>query len=205
MGNWRRVHIMGTCNKKDLESLRKALDPGKDYDNFHCLVCGGLAGLPNWAEENIDVIGNLAERDYNIQDVADQLKLLGGIAPSLIVDIHCGGDYEDEKCIKTVRLHKSGKVEILSPQIDNIATINDKQIKQQLLKEIFPKKLTIYQCQSIAKKGDNKNLEFYLVGPKARMKAKWIDVYMGIFQIEGQEEAYMVKQFEFANDIYCEF
>lgn len=49
MGNWRRVEIVGTCDQSDVEPLRQALDPGRNYENFHCLVSGGLCGLKNWA------------------------------------------------------------------------------------------------------------------------------------------------------------
>jgi hypothetical protein len=105
MGNWRRVEIIGTCSPADVEPLRRALTYDQNtLDGFHCLVNGGLCGLPNWAAERIHAVGNLAERDYSPGDVAFQLIALGQVAPSLAVRVHCGADYEKEECIATVTL-----------------------------------------------------------------------------------------------------
>ena len=138
MGNWTTVHIKGTCKNKDIQKLKKALDPGKNYENFHCLVCGGICGLPNWARESIDVVGNLAERDYSSNDVANQLKELSKIAPSLSVDIHCGGDYESKDCVNTIRL-KNGKIKILPPQEKQIPEISLENMKANLLDQLMCK------------------------------------------------------------------
>jgi hypothetical protein len=136
MGNWMTVNIKGTCSSEDVEILREALDTGKDYENFHCLVCGGACGLPNWAKEDIDVTGNLAERDYDYEDIAKQLEELGKITPSLVVDIHCGGDYESKECVKTVRLHKNGKTEIVAPLQEKIPEINPVQMADNIRKQL---------------------------------------------------------------------
>lgn len=131
MGNWRRVKIIGTCSKEDVPKLREALDPGRNYENFHCLVCGGVAGLPNWAEEEINVTGNLAERDFSPRDVGDQLLKLSVTAPSLRVSVHCGADYEKPECIKTVVL-SDGDVELIEPMLEMIPEISQAQIAQGL-------------------------------------------------------------------------
>lgn len=66
-------------------------------------------------------------------------------------------------------------------------------------------KLTISQCQEIAKKSGNfDTMEFYLCGPARKLKAKWLDAYAGFFQLEGQENFIMVKTILFANDLWCE-
>lgn len=136
MGNWRRVQIIGICSNDDVPKLREALDPGKDYQNFHCLVCGGVAGLPNWADEKIDVVGNLAERDYDPRDIADQLLKLSVIAPSLRVKIHCGDDYEKPKCIKTVELYE-GDVSLKEPEIETVRDISQIQLAQGLRQQMI--------------------------------------------------------------------
>jgi hypothetical protein len=105
MGNWRTVRIVGTCAPSDVRPLAEALTVSRgDFEGFHCLTCGGLCGLRNWAAPTIDVIGNLAERDYSIDTVRETLQQLLVVAPSLRVDVHCGGDNEDQKCVETLRV-----------------------------------------------------------------------------------------------------
>jgi hypothetical protein len=131
MGNWRTVRIIGTCSKDDVTALRAELDLRTEIENFHCLGnTGGLCSLPNWGNENIDVIGNLAERDYSVNDVAKQLEKLAKIAPSLKVKIHCGGDYESTDCVNTIVL-ENGVVEIRQPEIESIGEISQSQIEAQ--------------------------------------------------------------------------
>ncbi len=105
MGNWRTVTITGTCDQEHVAALRKALDPGRDYSNFHPLVCGGIAGLPNWAATSFNVTGNLAERGYDAEDVAETFteKLLP-VAPSLTCKVHVGDNNEAANCIATVKV-----------------------------------------------------------------------------------------------------
>jgi hypothetical protein len=80
--------------------------------------------------EKIDIVGNLAERDYSIEAVAKQLEKLAKIAPSLRVKIHCGGDYESTVCINTVIL-ENGVVEIRQPEIECTGEISQGQIEAQ--------------------------------------------------------------------------
>jgi hypothetical protein len=121
MGNWRRVQIVGTCDAKDVPSLREALTVGRNFENFLCLSStGGICGLPNWAAENIDVVGNLAERGYDEESVEEALVTLKVIAPSLAVRIHVGGENESADCIATVVL-ANGETRILPvPDIDSV-------------------------------------------------------------------------------------
>ena len=65
-------------------------------------------------------------------------------------------------------------------------------------------KLTINQCESLAKKMGFDKTTFDLCGPKGKLKAKWLDAYMGIFHIDGQEGFVMTRQFEFNPDVWCE-
>ena len=132
MGNWRTVQIIGTCSSKDVPNLREHLTVDNDYSNFHCLSStGGICGLPNWAREHFDVIGNLAERDYSPEDVAEQLEKMVQDVPSLTVKVHCGGDYEDKKCVATVTV-ADGKVTIGDPEIEEVPEISQEQMKANL-------------------------------------------------------------------------
>jgi hypothetical protein len=134
MGNWTTVHISGTCNKEDLPALKEAVNTGDDWSKFHCLCnTGGLCGLGDWANESISALGNLAERDYGVEDIAEQLEKLVKEAPSLKVKIHVGGDYESLKCAATV-ICEDGKVSIDEPEIKELPSIPQGQIQANLLK-----------------------------------------------------------------------
>lgn len=136
MGNWRRVQIVGTCAAADVQKLREALKPGHDYENFHCLVNGGMAGLPNWAAEKINAVGNLAERGFTPQSVAEQLLKLLAIAPSLDVKVHCGGDYEADTCINTVVANAAPIVAVLEPEVATIPEVSAEQMTKNIYAQL---------------------------------------------------------------------
>lgn len=137
MGNWTTVHISGKCNKADLPALKEAVNTGDDWDKFHCLCnTGGLCGLGDWPNETISAIGNLAERDYDVESVAEQLKELIKIAPSLDLIVHVGGDYESLDCVATVKC-KDGVVTIFDPEIKTLPAIPEGQITGNLLKALM--------------------------------------------------------------------
>lgn len=137
MGNWRRVQIVGTCDRGDVLALRDALNYGNDFDKFHCLCNGGMCGLPNWAGENINAVGNLAERGYTPQDVADQLLKLITVAPSLNVKVHCGADYEGEKCINTVVASRTPMAAVLEPEIAVIPEAPVSQLHDNMMAQLY--------------------------------------------------------------------
>lgn len=133
MGNWMTVQIVGTCDPHDVPALKAAIILGPDYSNFHCLMGGvGLAGLPVWAAEKIDAVGNLAERDYEVEHVAKQLAKLAEIAPSLRVQIHCGGDNESHECVATLDL-ANGTVAVMPPRVKEIGEISEDQMRRNML------------------------------------------------------------------------
>ena len=137
MGNWTTVKIEGACDAKDLPALRKAVNTGDDWDAFHCLCnTGGICGIGDWTGTKIDAVGNLAERDYGKDDVAEQLRELVKVAPSLAVVVHVGGDYESKECVATV-ICESGKVSIEHPRITEIPEISQAQMQNALLAAIF--------------------------------------------------------------------
>lgn len=138
MGNWRTVYIIGKCDYLEVQKLKELIDcKGPDYNNFHCLCnTGSICGLGDWSDEVINSVGNLSERDYSIKEVAERLKKIASQVPSLEVDIHCGEDYEDKKCIKTIRLRKE-KVSIINPEIEKIPDISESQIQTNILKQLM--------------------------------------------------------------------
>lgn len=136
MGNWRRVQIIGTCDESDVRPLRVALDPGRDYSNFHPLVCGGICGLPNWAKPEIAVVGNLAERGYDADSVAETLTDLAKTAPSLRVKVHCGSDYEDAPCTATVTLGEDGVAIVGPPEVEAIPDLDEGQMHRNMLAQL---------------------------------------------------------------------
>ena len=74
-----------------------------------------------------------------------------------------------------------------------------------MLEKLFRlEKPNILQCQKIAKEIGFDKCEFDLVGPKDRLHCNWLDAYMGIFQIKGQDGFVMVRDFALLPDVYCE-
>lgn len=136
MGNWTRVQLTGTCDQSEVPTLRAALDPGKNYENFHPLVCGGVCGLPNWAAESINATGNLAERDYGVSDVERTLSELAIKCPSLAVKAHVGGDNESDECVGTVTL-ANGIATAGPAEIDSIPEINQADMRNNLLRQLM--------------------------------------------------------------------
>lgn len=119
MGIWTTVNIVGTCDRSEVSALRAAIDPGRNYENFHCLSCGGLAGLNNWASEIINAAGNLAERDYDAESVRETLEELAKKVPSLKVKVHVGRAGESLECVNTVTLD-AGKAVMGPPEIQTL-------------------------------------------------------------------------------------
>lgn len=136
MGNWIRVKIEGNCDAADVAALQKALTLEEDFSNFHCLINGGIYGLPNWAAESIDAVGNLFERDYDAEDVAYTLEQLAKVAPSLNVSVHVGGGRQSKICVATVVLQE-GKVNIAEPEIEEIPEIDEEQLSKHLRQAIM--------------------------------------------------------------------
>jgi len=146
MGNWRTIQIVGTCDRAEVAKLKEAIafdyvDP-KYYGKFHCLSnTGGIAGLGDWAGEHINRVGNLAERDYSVVDVAEQLKALAAVAPSLKLKVHCGGDYEDRGVVATITVDGAaiagGLVVIEPPEIESLPDIPQEQMRNNFVNALL--------------------------------------------------------------------
>lgn len=136
MGNWRTVYITGTCPEDEVQRLTDALYGGSGYENFGPLCWmdnPGLCGLGKWPAAKIMRVGNLAERDYSVDQVAEHLTKAVELsnATGLDIKIHCGDDNEKDNCIATI-VCKDGKVETFKPEIETIPDIPDKQIRSNL-------------------------------------------------------------------------
>ena len=133
MGNWRRANVIGTVDDGEVGALRKALtfDP-KTYEGFGPLSNGGIAGLPMWATPTFNVVGNLGERGYDEESIAEHLETLAEAAPSLRCVVHLGGDYETDDCVKTITI-ADGKTQITEPQVDVLGAIPEAQMQGHLM------------------------------------------------------------------------
>lgn len=148
MGNWRTVQIVGGMLAEEVDALRAELNQNFRFDldnpahlaqnkKFGPLSCtGGLCGIGSWPDTSINVVGNLAERDFSEHDVAEHLATLAKVAPSLGVLVHCGGDYEDEKCVATVVLFE-GIAVVRPPDIERIGAIPKMQIENNMFRQLF--------------------------------------------------------------------
>lgn len=127
MGNWRTVTIVGRIGSADAPAAVGFVELGPDPANwkaFHCLCWPGpsLGGLGRWVPQLggvIHAVGNLAERDYGVEDVAETLRRMVLIAPSLDVEVHCGGEYEDPTCVATVSV-RDGQVTVGPPKVTRV-------------------------------------------------------------------------------------
>jgi hypothetical protein len=138
VGNWRIVQIVGSCAVEDVPALVKEImwDSRRERQPFYCLShTGGLAGLPMWVGEAINAVGNLAERNYGPEDVATDLENLAQVAPSLLVKVHCGGDWESQDCIATVVL-ENGIVAVEEPEIVRIPDPPEGQWRANLFEQL---------------------------------------------------------------------
>lgn len=140
MGNWRTVSITGTMTAGDAAKLRDFLSYSYDtpdgFDNFGPLsfnpIRPGLCGLGAWPADQVSACGNLAERDYSVEDVAGELRKLVSLAPSMLLQVHCGGDWESDECVATV-LVGEGLVRTVKPQQAKVAAPGEAQMMGNFL------------------------------------------------------------------------
>ncbi|HCT78708.1 MAG TPA: hypothetical protein DGT23_19535 [Micromonosporaceae bacterium] len=124
MGDWMTVTITGNIDPADAPAARAFINIGEDWNKFHCLAYYGpsLCGLGPWMPPDggqINAIGNLSERNYTTKHVADALRQLVAIAPSLTLKVHCGGPYESKQCTATVTAWR-GNVTVGPPEVQTV-------------------------------------------------------------------------------------
>lgn len=131
MGNWRTVTIIGSVPADEVAPLREAvlfdyMADDVDWD-MHGPLCftkrGSLFGLHEWVARGVSASGNLVERDYSVEDVAEHLRKLVAVAPGMSLKVHCGDDWEEERCIATITVD-AGQVSIGEPEIDAVGGVS---------------------------------------------------------------------------------
>lgn len=66
-------------------------------------------------------------------------------------------------------------------------------------------KVSIMQCQELGKEFGFNGSTFDLCGPLGKKPCTWVDAYMGLFQIDGDEGIIMVDDnLKFAQNLWCE-
>lgn len=138
MGNWRTVNVTGTMTGGDAALLRHQLgysfkdgpdDPA--WKRFGPLSFSrdqpSICGLNKWPAPKVARAGNLAERDFSVDDVAECLRDLVNAAPSMMLTVHCGGDWESLDCTATIRVGE-GLVVVGKPEVKHLAEIGDTQM-----------------------------------------------------------------------------
>lgn len=145
MGNWRTVNITGSIAEADAATLRDLLDYGDIMSErsrhawsqpYACLLYSshspGLCGLGAWPAPVVSRCGNLAERDYSVEDVAEALRALVLVAPSMLLQVHCGGEYESDECVATISVGE-GLVRVGKPQQATVAAPPEEQMMGNFL------------------------------------------------------------------------
>lgn len=138
MGNWRTANVVGTCDRSEIRELEQAIQWRRDDRNqeLHCLMGGGVCGLPNFAKPSFDVVGNLFERGYDEDSVKRALELLTKVAPSLECKVHLGGDYESKEVVFTITL-EGGVATVGPPEQAEISEISETQMQQNLIQQLM--------------------------------------------------------------------
>ena len=144
MGNWRTVNIIGTMSAEHAALLRDLLDEGPDYargwdQDYACLTFSrarpGLGSLGTWPAEQMSARGNLSERDYSVEDVAKALRALVEVAGSMLLKVHCGGEYESDECVATISVGE-GLVVTGKPEIATIDGPSHDQVREHLFRNL---------------------------------------------------------------------
>lgn len=149
MGNWRTVNMSGSMSAGDAAKLTRILeyDFGSGADGlkvwsepYACLAFNprnpGLCGLGAWPRETVSACGNLAERGYSVDDVRKALDALVIIAPSMLLKVHCGGEYESDECVATISVGE-GLVVVGKPERATVAGPSTDQMMGNLFANLM--------------------------------------------------------------------
>ncbi len=77
--------------------------------------------------------GNCFERDFGVEDIADHLRILAGVAPSLSLKVHCGDDWEAVGCIATITAGAGGVV-VGPAEVAEVTQASADEMRGRLLK-----------------------------------------------------------------------
>jgi hypothetical protein len=147
MGNWRTVEIKGMV--QDINEAREIIayltvdrksfeSPASNDDIFYLQFGRGLCGLNQWVKSDgdIDVCGNVYERDCEIEDLESELTTLAKKFPSLLLELNAGGDYESTDCVATFFV-KNGKVKRMDPVTKYLGGIEKDRVMYNLLRQLM--------------------------------------------------------------------
>lgn len=137
MGNWRTVNMTGRMKSDEAKAVIKELSSGDIWDSpAACFeMTRSLAGLNQWVKEDgeINAVGNLAERDFDNDDIERGLSYLASVYPSLELTLHSGSNWESLTCSATFRV-KDGRVEHCAPEVDTLQEISPDLITGRMMK-----------------------------------------------------------------------
>lgn len=139
MGNWKRVLITGSIPAEEHGVIGRWVNDNRYGDGEFHPLCNteGVCGLGDWPAESgnlseVRAVGNLAERDYTAEEVANALEEIAGRVPKTELKIHVGADYEADECEATITL-RGGKVTVGEPEITTIPEIDDDKLRRNLM------------------------------------------------------------------------
>lgn len=138
MGNWRTVRIIGTMPADQVDALQRALcidwrAIGEEWPEFKPLCYSRIPsvfGVGAWPAAKINAFGNLSERDFSVQAIADHAGELLAIAPGLAIKIHCGGEWETRECVATITVDQNG-AQVGRPEISELPEFTEADIKRR--------------------------------------------------------------------------
>jgi hypothetical protein len=139
MGNWRTVNIIGTFDPSEVDAARRYL--AADHESWMAgrvgplSISDGLCSLGEWPATTVMTAGNLYERNYSVQDVADHLTSLVVVAPSARLKVHCGDDYGSHTCIATITV-TDDLVTVGDPEVPTVAPVPDDAATGRLFKAV---------------------------------------------------------------------
>lgn len=140
MGNWRTVDMRGSISKADVQSICDELSDQNGWVTpAECLTMGrSICGIDQWVRPDgtIDTSGNLAERDYDNDDIERALTYLAEKYPSLELTLHSGSDWESLECSATFHV-KDGVVTRCEPELSTIRGIDPSTMKERLAGFIY--------------------------------------------------------------------
>lgn len=139
MGNWRTVNITGRMDPDEAKNLIAELSGESNRTPAKCLSMGhSLCGLNQWVTDDgfIDAIGNLAEHDFDNDDIEKALAYLADKYHSLQLTLHSGSDWEKLECTATFHV-TNGKVERCEPEVKTIHGIPQGQSISRLFDMLY--------------------------------------------------------------------
>ena len=146
MGNWRTVDLRGHMDAAEACDMIAELTYSVFRDHYSkwdtdvaCLLMGNsLCGLNQWAgrDGDIDAVGNLAERDFDNDDIEKALVYLAKKYPSLDLTLHSGSDWESLECSATFVV-TNGEVKRLAPQVGTIREISADYMQGNLMRMLY--------------------------------------------------------------------